>query len=315
MSDQIFTKVDNDLPDGAVAHHMHKACSVLDAENPSAYRFNHAQGDIRGTLVPVPSPNGGIKGSKNPFGKIVMGEEVRFVNGRQQSQPFTPTWLADAIPKGNDMSTPQEVPPPPPKAQTDTEAVPFPDLLGYSNPEQEAADANAIALKESSRQEAEAAVARQAEADTELTGLMEQMNKAAAAQAAPPPPQTPAPDPAPAGADMQQMLDMFRGMVAQQRPVTAATEPDGYDSTEIPEVRAKLSGTFGTSRGTYRFMYATDELIILGYGLEANIFTPPASEEHFKLSCNNQEYTVYFLGVEFELPCFECGIQVMIRSE
>ena len=90
MSDQIFTQAPSPVPAGAFQSQQHRACAVLDAENPEQYRFNHLQHDVQGTLVPVPSPNGGIKGSTNPFGKIVVGDELRMVNGRLQSTPFKP---------------------------------------------------------------------------------------------------------------------------------------------------------------------------------------------------------------------------------
>jgi hypothetical protein len=322
MSDSIFTTAPSNIPEGALKSQRHSTCAILDAEDPSAYRFGHSQHDTQGTLVPIPSPNGGIQGSDNPFGKIVVGEEVRFVNGRAQSKPFTPTWLADAIPKkrSSAMSAQAE-----PQLQPQ-DMSPFPDILDAPDPAaQAAADAEVAAMKEESRRRAQAAVDAQAQADAELSDLLSAMNPITAA-APPPGPVQSAPPAMNRNRDVispelwKQMLTAFQAMQVQTTAPVGSVgvqepEADGYDPRDIPPTKVKLSGSFGTSRGTYKYVHMTGDLIILVYDQDANIFTPPAAETPFKLSCNGEEHNVYFAGVEFDLPFFECGIQVMIRSE
>jgi hypothetical protein len=314
MSDSIFTMAPSNIPEGAMKHSRHSTCAVLDAEDPSAYRFGHSQHDTQGTLVPIPSPNGGIQGSDNPFGKIVVGEEVRFVNGRQQSKPFTPTWLADAIPKkrSSAMSAQAE-----PQLQPQ-DMSPFPSILDAPDPAaQAAADAEVAAMKEESRRRAQAAVDAQAQADAELSDLLSAMNPTTAA--APAPPETnrngDVISPEVWGQMMRAPAPTVQAAPYPTPAAPAADTEDGYDPSDIPPTKVKLSGSFGTSRGTYKYVHMTGELVILVYDQDANIFTPPASETPFKLSCNGEEHNVYFAGVEFDLPFFECGIQVMIRSE
>jgi hypothetical protein len=346
MNESIFVQAPATVPDGMAAHGTHKAFAMMDADNPSDYQFNHTQGEgIRGTLVPVPSANGGIKGSENPFGKIVMGTELRNINGVLQEVPFTPTWLGDSIKKKKGA---QPMAPPPPPTEMPSPAQPqaatgFPDLLGGGDQAAiDQADAAVVELAMAHKARAQVAVNAQAEADTQLTDLIQSMNNKEAQQAPAQMPQTVAPPVAAPQPQAQptvspEMMTQFNQMmqlwghmqgqpVTTQAPVappvtppvqapTPQVVPDvGFDPTEIPPTRIKLSGAFGTSRGQYKQVQITDEFIILVYDEDANIFTPPSSEATFKLSCNREEYEVYFAGVEFDLPFYNCGVQVMIRS-
>jgi len=328
-SEQIFTTAPNELPNGMLKHDTHKAVAIMDAEDPAAYRFNHHQGDVIGTLVPVPSPNGGIKGSGNPFGKIVMGTETKLIDGRLQEVPFTPTWLGDAVKKKRGAQ-PMAPPPPPterpsaPASAFADDAIPFPDLLGEGTAEEkEAAD---LAVQEQAmkyKEQARAAVEAQAQAEAELGDILEQMNSPQQAaqspvqQAAPPQTQGPSAMDMQQFGQMMQMWEQFKEKEAARPsiPEPADTDDDlGYDPSDVPPTRVKLSGSFGTSRGMYKYVHITDDFVILIYEEDSNIFTPPSSQETFKLSCNKEEYDVYFVGVEFELPFYKTGVQVMVRS-
>lgn len=345
MNEQIFMQAPAAVPDGMAAHTTHKAFAMMDAENPSAYQFNHTQGEgIRGTLVPVPSANGGIKGSDNPFGRIVMGTETRMIDGRLQEVPFTPTWLGESIKKkrGAQPMAPPPAPTEMPSPQGTQAPVGFPDLLGGDQEAIDKADAAVTAQAMEYKEQARVAVEKQAAAETELTDLLQAMNHQEAQRAPEPTPQptTPpvqAPQRQPADTVSPQMMQQFNQMMQMWNQMQGAQPPSappsaaapavpvqeptpmvepavGFDPTEVAPTRVKLSGQFGTSRGQYKFVQITDEFIILVYSDDANIFTPPSSEATFKLSCNKEEYEVYFAGVEFDLPFYECGVQVMIRS-
>lgn len=342
-SEQIFMTAPQAMPEGMTQHTTHKAFAMMDADNPSDYQFNHVQGDgIRGTLVPVPSPNGGIKGSDNPFGKIVMGTETKMINGRLQEVPFTPTWLGDAIrkKKGAQPMAPPPPPTPMPDPHSQQNDLAFPDLLGENDfAAKEAADAKVAEDAAYYKEQARLAVQQQAQAEAELAGLIEEMNRPQARRDPSPTQMLPQTAPAqdmsriekkaqpggPSIQDMQQFAQMMAmwNQATNSPAASAVKAPDlapsseeklGLDPNEVEPTLVKLSGQFGTSRGKYKYVHITDAFVILVYDEDANIFTPPASESTFKLSCNGSEYEVYFAGVEFELPFYKTGVQVMIRS-
>lgn len=337
MTEGIFVQEPNEMPEGMTRHSTHRAFSMADAGDTAAYKFNHIQGDVRGTLVPVPSPNGGIKNSINPFGQIVVGTETKLIDGRLQEIPFTPTWLADAVKKGAPPMAPPPPPTPMPSPQTPVENTDgFPDLLGTDQTvAKEAADTKVAEQAVMYKEQAREAVAKQAQAEQELSGLIQSFDNQpepapqsqhimGVSQPQPPaqPPAQPQPQPPAQPPDMRQFAQMIQ-MMGKQMAQPAQQIPDlnlpqeeklGYDPTEVASQTVKLSGQFGTSRGKYRFVHKTDGFIVLVYDEDANIFSPPASESTFRLSCNGEEHEVYFAGVEFELPFFKCGVQVMIRS-
>lgn len=330
MTEQIFMQAPQTMPMGTMKHDTHKAVAIMDAEDPSAYKFNHMQGSVVGTLVPVPSHNGGIKGSQNPFGKVVMGTETKIIDGRLQEVPFTPTWLGDSIKKkkgAQPMAPPAEPAPMPSKSYQFNE-VPFPDLLGEDEAREEA-DQRVREQAAMYKQQAMDAVHRQAAAEAELSELLAAMHGQQTAPAPQPPPQmlhmqqpqvqpmSPAPQLPPSMeqfAQFREMMQMWENTKNAKLPEPKEEEDLGYDPSEVPPVKVTLRGPFGTSRSMYRFVQVTDQFVILVYDGDANIFTPPASDTPFKLSCNGEDLDVYFAGVEFELPFFGCGVQVMIRS-
>jgi hypothetical protein len=80
-------------------------------------------------------------------------------------------------------------------------------------------------------------------------------------------------------------------------------------------VKVLFKGPFGTYRGKYRHIYVNPELIILVYDEDADVYSPRPSGETFTVSAEGQHYEVYFMGIEFEMPCIQGGVQVMIRSK
>lgn len=322
MTEQIFMQAPQTMPAGTMKHDTHRAVAIMDAEDPAAYKFNHLQGSVVGTLVPVPSHNGGIKNSTNPFGKVVMGTETKIIDGRLQEVPFTPTWLGDSIKKkGAQPMAPQPAPMPMSQNNYQTAEVPFPDLLGEDEAREEA-DRRVIEQAAMYKQQAMDAVQKQAAAEAELSDLLSAMNSNQVSQAPAPQPQATLPiAQAPQQAPQQpfdmsqftQMMQMWQNAGAPKAE-EAVEEDLGYNPSEVPPVKVTLRGSFGTSRSMYKFVEITDQFVVLVYDGDANIFTPPASDTPFKLSCNSEDLDVYFAGVEFELPFFGCGVQVMIRS-
>jgi len=79
-------------------------------------------------------------------------------------------------------------------------------------------------------------------------------------------------------------------------------------------VRVKMSGAFGTYKGHCFAYQVEDNMIVLLYDKDTETFSPPSSPTPFRLSCDKENFDVYFVGIEFELPVFNCSVQVMIRS-
>lgn len=113
MNDEIFVAAPTD-PRLAATSESKNGIAILDSEKPGEYHYGHAQHSQVGTLLPMADDNGGIKGSANPFGKIVAGVEVRKVKGRLAEIPFSPNWLGTMIKGGPKMqrAVPLEVPEP-----------------------------------------------------------------------------------------------------------------------------------------------------------------------------------------------------------
>lgn len=81
-----------------------------------------------------------------------------------------------------------------------------------------------------------------------------------------------------------------------------------------PIVEAKLSGPFGSFKGKYTHIIVKEDLLVLVYPEDASVFSPPANGESFKISCQQGDYSVYFVGIEFDLPFIGKSVQVMIRN-
>jgi hypothetical protein len=311
-SESIFVKAEAPTVEGSMPHETHKFAQVLDAENPSAYHFNHAQGSQVGTLVPVPTFSGGIKGSGNPFGQVVAGVEVRKENGRLVEVPFVPTWLGEMIKskkarKEADMSAKllaQKLQGNAPKVEEEVDDQ-LEAIGDDETAEQAEADAKVLEDMAERRAAIRADVARQRKAEEELRQLMPK--EAAPAQ----------------GLNEEAVGQLLQFLSAMDRTKT----PPAVERTEAPvrkapavervadEQRVTLRGAFGTYRGTYRYVYPSDDLVVLVYGIDTPVFTPPPGEEPFQLVCGETSYTVYFAGIDFELPFAKCGVQVMIRGK
>ena len=80
-------------------------------------------------------------------------------------------------------------------------------------------------------------------------------------------------------------------------------------------IRIKMQGAFGTYKGHCFAYQVEDNMVVLIYGADTETFSPPPSPTPFRLSCGKENFDVYFAGIEFELPIFNCSVQVLIRSQ
>jgi len=91
------------------------------------------------------------------------------------------------------------------------------------------------------------------------------------------------------------------------------SKPDLYKPASATKVL--FNGPFGTYRGTYRHVYVSPDFITLVYDQDAAVYSPPPADTLFTVSCGDKEYEVYFMGIEFDMPCLDGGVQVMIRNK
>ena len=352
MNNDIFVQAPQD-PRLQVLSGDSKGVARVDAENPSEYKYGYAQHSQVGTLIPVASANGGIEGSRNPFGQIVAGSEYRKVKGRLAELPFQPTWLGSMI-KGGPKRMPTAMPEP-------QEEI---------SPERQLADARVRVDAAKRSKELAAQVARQREAEEALAARRSPLavDDIRSAAEIPPPTgfldldgrqqaqareadelvqavnevsqrqQAPAQEKR-ATSEMTTLLQIVQLMMANQNggkvqtptpavaaaampmapvpavavPLNSEMQPGAY-GRPAPE-RVTMSGYFGTFRGNYMYLIETPDLVVLVYDTNSQVFTPPAKADVFQLSCKDRSFNVYFAGIEFELPFAACGIQVMVRSK
>ena len=62
------------IPEGAAPHKQHKNIYVMEAEKKGDYEFGKSISGQIGTQVPEVSLTGGVEGSDNPYGTIVVGK-------------------------------------------------------------------------------------------------------------------------------------------------------------------------------------------------------------------------------------------------
>lgn len=302
-----------------------KGIKILDAEDPSAYAFGHSQGSQTGTLVPLASREGGIEGSRNPYGKIVAGVEVRKVKGRLTELPFAPNWLGSLLKGGQSMPRKTVEMPAPPAEDED-------ELTPAQRRAIQKADAKVTRDRAARKDAFQISVERQREAEEELKRIQDEMDADVVTG-------TPVPErflgddddvsaeiekvarhrPGKAAApamDVQAMFQMFQMMQAQApvlRPVEVDTVP--APRQKVAGERVTMTGGFGTYRGNYMHVIETPDLVVLVYDLDSQVFTPPSCATPFQISCKDRSFSVYFAGIEFDLAFANCGIQVMIRTK
>jgi len=80
------------------------------------------------------------------------------------------------------------------------------------------------------------------------------------------------------------------------------------------KVRVKMQGAFGQYKGVYTHLVVDEQFVVLVHDLDDSAFVPPPAREAFSVSCKGEEYSVYYAGINFELPFINAGVQVMVRS-
>ena len=79
--------------------------AMVDNENPADYKYGEGGfSDGVGTRVPVVNKKGGIEGSSNPYGKIIVGDRISGdeSDGTQVIEPFAPTLLEEKLKKAEE---------------------------------------------------------------------------------------------------------------------------------------------------------------------------------------------------------------------
>jgi len=268
------------------AHPKHKQIKFADqkeGERMDQYKFGTVQSGSQGTLVPICTRTGGIEKSANPYGKVIAGSVITSSGdgkGETSLGTFVPKHILDKsmLPKNikkNGKKAGQRV------------------YLNGEGAEQEELNAQLDDLI------GEDAVVMPEHLDPDTIFDMSEATGAALADQA-----------RRAGDHTEQaMMDSGRrraaAAAAVAAPLAAPTEPP---KTVI------LKGSFGKSRGKYAHVCIDNEFVVLIYDLEASVYTPPESDEVFTLSCENEDYAVSFVGIEFELSFMNSGVQVMVRK-
>jgi hypothetical protein len=113
----------------------------------------------------------------------------------------------------------------------------------------------------------------------------------------------------PQGAPMQ-AAPVYAGPLVPQAMQAIAEIPE-----DTPKIAATFAGEFGKFRGNYLYVHQDGQMLILIYELGDPVYSPPKGNTEMTITCGGVEHTVYFLGVEFDLPFFDCGIQVFFKVD
>jgi hypothetical protein len=283
-SSQVFIKAPASNNGGAPVPGM-SAVSILDAEDPSEYSYERAQGSVIGTLLPRARRHGGVQGSSNPYGSIVAGEKIT----QQGREPFQPRWLE----QGGVPTTDEVVMPEVTSEGIVLESVDEPSPV-------ETADQKVAEEQEEREGEFQEQIIRAKDAEAQLASIMERSIEVS----------TDAPP-----MDVEALCNLLQAQLTGSGVLSAQAPASAPPPESAPQVRVTMQGGFGTYRGQYLFCYDFPGLVVLVHDLDAPVFTPPPSTDLFNLSCQDSTYDVYFAGIEFELPFAKCGIQVLIRGD
>jgi hypothetical protein len=288
----LFVKEEvKDAPDGARSLHDGRLF-MPDAETADKYQFNVRTAAGIGTIVPCRNRTGGIEGGHtSSYGQIVPGHVITAGmdgTGEVAVEVNRPEHLEHGINIPREAwGDAQKVA----KATKRTNGQQPPRLVRGGSTQQQ----NAEAIEEliETGPSFEQAMRPQTPVEpTEIKGIFQGE-----------PPKDP---------DVE--------MQVPEPVVTAAPEyeaPTYQDPGQqvlpphAPEVyRVVFKGDFGKFRGKYIGMDIQEELLILTHNSGAAVFSPPSSDQPFKLSCNEDAYQVYFFGIEFEMPDLNIGVQV-----
>jgi len=94
--------------------------------------------------------------------------------------------------------------------------------------------------------------------------------------------------------------------------------PPELISFERKRIRVRISGSkFGKYKGHYLHIVDDPKYLILFYDVDDAGFEPPITErdEPITVSCEDQEYKVYYMGMDFDLKMNNLGMQVYIKHK
>jgi hypothetical protein len=295
MGDGIFTRKGGDPQikgdtSGLAKHHKHANFRYAEkGVDGTEYKDGASVAGMEGTVVPTMSPNGGVKGSDNAYGKCIAGHTIRGTadgSGEEVGELFIPAHLeAERRPKEEAVEEPEE--------EEDDE-----------EPEGDDDEEEEPVVQKKAR--------RKRKVKTEKDRSQQSIN-AVLAQCTEdePPPRHEAifmePQNIP---DNPMVSDLDEAMTV------AIREVDLQNAVGDPrQHRVEFRGSFGRYRGHYSQVCIDGPFIALVYSLDEATYSPPASDELFTLSCGEDTHEVYFAGVEFTLPFLDSGVQVLIRKK
>lgn len=137
-----------------------------------------------------------------------------------------------------------------------------------------------------------------------------------------PAPQQPVAQQPPPQAQQPDLTEVISQVIAsmqqgqKQMQTVAEPDPQAYPLSNTDDVRVIMDGFFGKPKITYKHYEKQDNMLILMYTINDNIYTPPKSNQEFSMRIEKKDGTaetynsVFFMGVEFEIKALGLGFQV-----
>jgi hypothetical protein len=126
----------------------------------------------------------------------------------------------------------------------------------------------------------------------------------------------------PAAPDYAQIVSQVMGaMKAQEKTaMPAEPEPQQFPQLHTDDIRVTVKGNFGTSKTKYKHYEKEDNMLILMYNMDDNVYTPPNSSQTFSMTIEKQDgnaetYNAMFMGVAFEIKALRLGFQVYFVTD
>jgi len=276
----------------------------------NAYSMDAMQSGVGGTVLPRrDNDSGGIKGSKNPYGNIVPGVAYRAdERGGERTEHYNPTVPCVKAELGVESKRPlselfdtdgdplpeeelEEEAPKKRKRRKQPEVLVEPEEEEYEDDDEEEYD----------EEETEDEDAEEEEEYEDPTEYLRQLHEAQ--EAAPVPAVYPAPD-------------QSAALIASQTMVTSLQQKlSAVTPKKRKKKRVTLSGAFGGFKGRYEELIDSPTCICLMFGIDSDVFTPPASLTPFTISCGKENWQVYYAGQDIELPFLKLGMQIFFKTQ
>jgi len=216
-------------------------------------------------VVPRQSKTGGVSGSDNPYGHVVLGNVFK-----GEGEDFEKTAMDRAIPTTK------------PRAGVDAK--------------------NELAPTEEATAQAAASMPA-------LDGATDYV------------PPTPV---ATAQQSAEQEMQYLQSLVSTPEeaptsaPILPVAVPQELMSFTRKRIRVRISSSkFGNYRGHYLHVVDNPDYLILFYDTDDSGFEPPHTDRDDPISirCEDKEYKVYYMGMDFDLNMNNLGMQVYIKNK